>query len=439
MADELTIISSTTVAPASGNQSTRRTALTPWELQLLLLSYIQQGLLFLKPPPTRQENRIIDDLKTSLSRTLDLFYPLAGRLGTAINEDGTASFFIHCNGAGAQFVHAAAPGLAVADVLEPTYVPSIVHSFFPLNGVCNYDGVSEPLLAVQVTELVDCLFIGCTVNHLVADGTSFWHFFNSWSEASRSCNNVSSPPIFRPWFADDTHYSIQFPQSALVPPIPTAPPLQEKVFHFTKERIAALKARANVEMGSDQISSLQAVSAHLWRSVIRNRGLPGDQETRYNLPIGVRPRLRPPLPQHYFGVAVLPGTATMKIGELLEMGLGHAAWKLNRTVAACTHEEEATNFLESWAKNPKLLGVNTPIINGSLYMSNSPQFNVYGTDFGWGRPVAARSGGGNRLDGKTTFFPGESGGSIDVQVCLSQETLEAMIEDAEFMAAIANI
>lgn len=434
----ISIISTTTVVPASQNESTQRIELTPWELQLLLLSSIQQGLLFLKPSTPPQENSsIIDHLKTSLSRTLDSFYPLAGRLGATVNDDNTTSFFINCNGAGAQFVHAAAHDVTVADVLEAAYVPRIVLSFFPLHGVRNSAGVSEPLLAVQVTELVDGIFIGCTVNHMVADGTSFWHFFNSWSEASRSSNNISLPPIFKPWFVDDTHYSIQIPQSALVSAIPTTPPLQEKVFHFTKEKIATLKARANAEMGTDQISSSQALLAHLWRSVIRNRGLAEDQETRYNFPIGIRPRLRPPLPQQYFGVAVQPGTVTMRAGELLELGLGHAAWQVNKTIAAYT-EEGATKFLETWVKNPKLLGGGTTMINDSLYMSNSPQFHVYGADFGWGKPVAVRSGGGNKLDGKTTFFPGSEEGSIDIQVCLSPETLEAMMEDAEFMEAVTS-
>lgn len=40
--------------------------------------------------------------------------------------------------------------LTVADLLDSDYVPEIVRSFFPLNGIRNYDGVSQPLLAVQV-------------------------------------------------------------------------------------------------------------------------------------------------------------------------------------------------------------------------------------------------------------------------------------------------
>ena len=69
-----------------------------------------------------------------------------------------------------------------------------------MNGVLNYQGISKPLLGVQVTELVDGIFIGCTINRRVVDGSSFWHFFNTWSEISRGniINPTSQlfPPIF---------------------------------------------------------------------------------------------------------------------------------------------------------------------------------------------------------------------------------------------------
>ncbi|KAL6313097.1 hypothetical protein AAG906_021156 [Vitis piasezkii] len=75
------------------------------------------------------------------------------------------------------FIYAAAYGVTVVEILEPAYVPPIVHSFFLRNGTQNCSGVSEQLLAVQVTELLDGIFIGCTINHMR-------HFFNSWLEIS---------------------------------------------------------------------------------------------------------------------------------------------------------------------------------------------------------------------------------------------------------------
>ncbi|RYR28668.1 hypothetical protein Ahy_B01g052800 [Arachis hypogaea] len=48
-------------------------------------------------------------------------------------------------------------------------------------------------------------------------------------------------------------------------------PPQMGVFHFTKEKIAQLKAKANADAKTQKISSLQAVLTHLRLSVIRNK------------------------------------------------------------------------------------------------------------------------------------------------------------------------
>uniref|UniRef100_A0A5B6YT63 Shikimate O-hydroxycinnamoyltransferase n=1 Tax=Davidia involucrata TaxID=16924 RepID=A0A5B6YT63_DAVIN len=328
---EIRLISTSTVHPASRHESAERIELTPWDLQLLLLDPIQKGLLFLKPTPSEEkvvENTVIDHLKTSLCRTLDFFPPLTGRLAIIENhdDDNTTSFFIDCNNAGAHFIHAVADDLTVTDILDPVYVPPIVHSFFPLNGVLNHQGVSKPLLAVQVTELVDGFFIGCTINHTVGDGSSFWHFFNSRSEISRGFESLSRAPIFKRWFPNDMEIPIRIPlfHKQLVDYSFVPPPLQERVFHFTKEKIAGLKVKANAEMGTTQISSLQALLAHLWRSVVRcRRVINAEQEVTYRLVTGARPRLNPPLPSDYFGNAILPAIVTTKAGKLLlEKGLG---------------------------------------------------------------------------------------------------------------------
>ena len=72
-----------------------------------MLAPIQKGLLFSKPPSSLESKtlnqNLVQHLKTSLSRTLDFFFPLAGRLATIKqHNDNTISFFIDCNNAGAQ-------------------------------------------------------------------------------------------------------------------------------------------------------------------------------------------------------------------------------------------------------------------------------------------------------------------------------------------------
>uniref|UniRef100_A0A2N9G2G5 Acetyltransferase n=1 Tax=Fagus sylvatica TaxID=28930 RepID=A0A2N9G2G5_FAGSY len=256
------------------------------------------------------------------------------------DDDKIIVFFLECNNLGAQFVHAVADDFNVADILEPTYVPDIVNSFFSMNGVLNYLGISKPLLVVQVTELADGIFIGCTLNHCIADGTSFWHFFNTWSGISRGNidptvpTSQSLPPIFQRSFFDgiiNFPIHIPFHHSEIPNERSISSPLKQRIFHFSKEKIAHLKAKANAEMGTNNISSPQTVMGHLWQSVVRN--------------------------QH------------------------------------CS-----TN-------------------------KSSPWFNVYGNDFGWGRPIAVWTGFANKYDGKLAVFSGIEEGSMDFEACLSPETL----------------
>ncbi|KAK2983853.1 hypothetical protein RJ640_008529 [Escallonia rubra] len=419
MAD-ICIISTCTVRPATAaslDEPTRKIELTPWDLQFLLVDSVQKGILFRKPTLQQEQKALINHLKASLSRTLDFFLPLAGRLAQMKNHnDNTTSFFINCNNAGAQFDHATVNELTVADILQPVYIPRIVQSFFPLNGVLNHEGISKPLLAVQVTELADGFFLGCTINHVVADGTSFWHFISSWSEISRGYSQISKTPLTKRYFPE--HYNclpirIPFFEKQLISNTIVSPgPLKERVFHFSAETISKLKAKANAEVMSIStgqtitISSLQAVLAHLWLSVIRCRGRDenANQEISFKIAIGARPRLlHPPLGEGYLGNAIHFEAVTTSRDELLKHGLGWAAWQFKKKVASQT-PEEVTNFYESWVKNPKLLKKGILFRDNSA--SSSPRFNVYESDFGWGKPVAVRSGLANKFDGKVTIFPG---------------------------------
>ena len=149
--------------------------------------------------------------------------------------------------------------------------------------------------------------------------------------------------------------------------------------------------------------------------------------------VGARPRLHE-LPEQYFGNAVQAGTVTMKVKQLLEQGLGNVAWKMNRMVATQT-EENFKKSLEAWTASPKLLTMGSMTTN-ALVTSSSPWFNIYGNDFGWGRPVAVRSGSGNKHDGKLTVFRGVEECSIDIEACFTRKTLEAMANDEEFMDAV---
>ncbi|WVZ95472.1 hypothetical protein U9M48_041233 [Paspalum notatum var. saurae] len=166
--------------------------LTPWDLRLISIDYIQKGILLPKPPAGAGGDVLVNALASSFACALRLFfYPFAGRLATEERGDGTVTVFLRCTGEGAELVHAVAPEVAVADIVSSLRTPPVVWDFYPLALVLGADAAIEqreptiPVLSVQVTELADGVFVGMTLNHSVGDGTAFWHFFNTWSEINR--------------------------------------------------------------------------------------------------------------------------------------------------------------------------------------------------------------------------------------------------------------
>ncbi|MCL7046443.1 hypothetical protein MKW94_008461 [Papaver nudicaule] len=462
--DQVHLISTSIVTPSSYNSSAttttthRRIDLATWDLHLLTPAYIQRGLLFTKPkledPATICS--IISHLKTSLSQTLDHFFPLAGRLAVEKHDDdGTTSVYINCNSTGAEFIHAVAEHITVADITEPIYVPDVVeYSFFSLNGVMDYDGLVKPLLSVQVTELNDGIFIGCSINHAVCDGTSFWHFMNSWSEISRSAVGGKSPsttisrlPILERCFLKDADRPIRLPfsiederfrESHVFRTIKSE--YEVRFYHFTRETIAMLKAKANAEIGPTNgccISSLQALLAHFWVAVTRARGLDLNIETSYSILIGNRPRLVPPLPHEYFGNSVQFGVATTKVGELLEKGHSWGALLLNQVIMS-SDDAAIRRSWDSWVQKPVCAGRAAFFQGTTLITGGSPRFDMYGNDFGWGQPIAVRSGIANKSDGKISVIPGLTEGSSCVEACFSPKTFTAMENDIQFVTTISN-
>ncbi|KAM0917190.1 hypothetical protein ACQ4PT_009628 [Festuca glaucescens] len=263
--------------------------LKPCELRLITIDYIQKGILLPKPPAGGE--CLVDTLAVSFARALaGRFYSLAGRLIVKHHADETISVVLRCTGEGAEFVHAVAPCVTVKDIVASVYTPSVVRDFYPFNHVLGADAAIKwlPVLAVQVTELDDGIFIGLSINHRIGDGTTFWAFFNAWSEISRGDGNsddlheISKPaPALRiqKWFVDDASpVPIHMPFSKLqdVARCFERPQVEECFFTFSAATIRKLKARANKEMvgkaNNVTISSLQALLAHLWRAVSRARG-----------------------------------------------------------------------------------------------------------------------------------------------------------------------
>ncbi|ESQ52695.1 hypothetical protein EUTSA_v10016586mg [Eutrema salsugineum] len=451
------------------------------DLPMLSCHYIQKGCLFTRPHlPT---HALLSHLKHSLSLTLSHFPPLAGRLSTS--EDGHV--FLSCNDAGADFVFADANSVHVRDVIGGIDVPDVVKEFFSYDRAVSYEGHHRPILAVQVTELIDGVFIGCSVNHAVTDGTSLWNFINTFAEVSRGVENVTRKPDFTRESVLISQAVLKVPQGGPKVTFNENEPLRERIFSFTREQILELKSMVNkkrnwtvingVEVLGKQsndklngkengkltemleslfgrndavsktvsktvdtveISSFQSLCALLWRAITRARKLPSSKTTTFRMAVNCRHRLSPKLEPEYFGNAIQSVPTFATAGDVLSRDLRWIADQLNQNVAA--HQDgKIRSVVADWEANPRCFPLGN-FDGASVTMGSSPRFPMYDNDFGWGRPVAVRSGRSNKFDGKISAFPGRDGnGSVDLEVVLAPETMAGIESDGEFMRYVSKI
>ncbi|XP_020406704.1 putrescine hydroxycinnamoyltransferase 2 [Zea mays] len=156
-------------------------------------------------------------LKVALARALVPFYPLAGRL--CLGEDGRR--YVDCNGEGVRFF------VARADVTGPElfkdYQPSpeVTETFVP-------DMPPEELpcmVALFQLTFLKCggVVLSSSFHHAVVDGTSLFHFMQSWSRLARGLDAAEAVGPQAP-FHDRTSLRARAPplQQMGAPPAPAA-------------------------------------------------------------------------------------------------------------------------------------------------------------------------------------------------------------------------
>ncbi|XP_043714591.1 BAHD acyltransferase DCR-like [Telopea speciosissima] len=150
-----------------------------------------------------------------------------------------------------------------------------------------------------------------------------------------------------------------------------------------------------------------------------------------------RSRLNPSLSPDYFGSYVQAVITTTTVRKLLSHRIGWAAWLLHEAVNGHT-DSKVREWLEVWMKSPSIYPLRNFFDPYGIIIGSSPRFNMYGYDFGWGKPEAIRSGIDNKCDGRVISYPGhQGGGSVDLEVSLLPESMSALESDQEFIDAVS--
>ncbi|KAI0634547.1 transferase family-domain-containing protein [Trametes polyzona] len=256
-----------------------------------------------------------------------------------------------------------------------------------------------PSVSVQLTHFA-CggLSIAVRIVHPVADATSMLRFVKDWAAVHRALLDEQPPPslapVFNPslldnaasgdlratapdpalvrisdalpmlkydWWASGAGCPEPMLASTKVPPElagaelgplgEPAPwdtwdittPVSHLLVYFSPSEVQSIWEEASSQLpAGTRISRLDALLAHLWRLLVRARGLETSSELLHlGITVGARPRVSPPLPEAFIGSPIVLVTAS-RTGEALaaqgSSSLGMAAFAIREAVASLTPE-----------------------------------------------------------------------------------------------------
>ncbi|XWS68566.1 hypothetical protein CRYUN_Cryun04dG0101300 [Craigia yunnanensis] len=401
-------------SPPPGSVPDTSLPLTFFDVPWLLCRPMQRLFFYEFPYSTLQFTQtILPSLKTSLSHTLQTFYPFAAKLICPPSPHKPQ--ILYTDGDCVPFTVAESSadldrtiGNHARDVkdLHP-YVPELTPE-----RVLNNTRV-VPLLALQVTVFPNSgICIGVTFCHVAADGRSFSHFMKVWASMSRSGGNSAacvekSVPLFdrnviqekdpcglesillNEWWSWASNWEED--------KIPVHDILANKVratFIMGRGDIERLKRCVlNQRMKKSESEQLRASAfvvtcALVWTRLIKAQELSAsdkkleDEEFHYFCFVAdCRNRAEFAIPETYFGNCLAICFVRMKRSELLgENGvlaatkaIGNRVWEM---------ENGALRGAEKWITNWKEISETGHLVT----VSGSPKLPVYETDFGWGKP-----------------------------------------------------
>nr|XP_043621726.1 spermidine hydroxycinnamoyl transferase-like [Erigeron canadensis] len=384
---------------------------------------------------------VLQTLKSSLSCTLVHFYPLAGRLSFA----SRGRLEINCNAAGVQFMEAYADKMLM-DL--DTFLPSpIYHQLIPSIDYQNAPLEEVPLVVLQVTRFSCGGFsLGLNISHVVADGQSALHFVSEWARICRGELIESVPYLDRSFLrAGEPPRScstIEHEQFGLPPVLIDQSSKSEREQETTVamlrliatqvEKLREMADRSQKSEMSHGFTRYEAITAHIWQTSCKARNHKPEQPTALNISVDIRNKMRPPLPQKYFGNAIVDVIATGFSGEIVSNSLGYVSNKIrdvikkvddeyvNSVIDSLKRQEDLSRFGELSTSNDEGPYYGNPNLGVISWLT----LPIYGTDFGWGKEIHMGPGT-HESDGASLILNGQDGdGSLIVPICLQVRHME---------------
>ncbi|CAJ1859449.1 unnamed protein product [Sphenostylis stenocarpa] len=363
----------------------------------LFLRFTIEYLLVYRPGPALALDRpsTAARIKTALAKALVPYYPFAGRVRARVDGLGLE---VVCRAQGAVFIEASSERYTAKDFQK---APKTVAQWRKLLSLYVTDVLKgSPILVVQLTWLADgAAAVGIGINHCICDGIGSAEFLNYFSDlASEKCLrlglsvSVDSKPKPKPKPVWDRHLlnpdsttkanPAMHAEFAGVPDLcgfmnrvtsglkPTCNVLDER-------RIEALKRAC----GGASCTTFEVVAAHVWRSWARALGFPKNQMLKLLFSVNVRKRVKPGLPEGYYGNAFVLGCAQSSAWELGERGVAYGCGVVKRAKERVDseHVRRVVELVSESRASPDSVGV--------LILSQWSRLGLERVELGMGKPL----------------------------------------------------
>lgn len=420
-------------------------------LQLSLVDYSVPAIyvspvFFYKSLPGESPDIISGTLKTSLSKTLSRFYPLAGRIeGVSIN----------CNDEGAIFTEARTD-LTLSDFLRNNLDDTnSLGEFLPAVAPGESAG-TWPLLSVKVSFFGSGSGVAVCVSlsHRICDAASLLTFIRSWSDTAKG-----NPSDVVPQFAGTRIYA---PPSGITFQPPSFNDLYElkgkcvtNRFVFKSSKIAELKRKAASE-SVPVPTRVEAIASLIWRCATNSSRSNSVAPMSTLMTQALDLRLRIPsnvLSQDTIGN--LQSAFFLKKGPESKMEIGEIVAEFRKSKEG--FNEMIKENLQGYYNNAttittSTLGQKLMSVVGSFLLELKPDIDLYSmsswcrkpfyqVDFGWGSPVWIGFCS-HTLDDHlvyVTLMDSKDGEDVEAWVGLPKQDMSAFLSDQDLLAyAVLN-
>ncbi|KAJ1417880.1 Transferase [Sesbania bispinosa] len=326
-------------------------------------------------------------IKDALSKILVPYYPMAGKL--MISTEG--KLIVDNTGEGAVFVEAEADCNIedIGDLTKPD--PDTLEKLvYDTPGAQNI--LEMPLMAVQVTKFKCGGFtLGLNMIHCMKDGLCAMEFVNAWSEAARGLDLKIQPFLDRTIIKARSPPKIEFQHHEFdeIEDISNTKKLYEeekmlyRSFCFNHEKLELLKKKATEDGVIEKCSTFEALSGFVWRARTEALKMHPDQQTKLLFAVDGRSRFVPPIPEGYFGNAIVLTNSLCKAGELLNNPLSFTVGLIRKAIDMVTdsYMRSAIDYFEVKRARPSL--------TATLLITTWTRLSFHTTDFGWGEPLCS--------------------------------------------------